>query len=755
MNQSTLTLYLVAGLLSLGLSALTLGFTRLQAGTLLARHWAVGILVLAIGFIAAGFGSELPRWATVIGTNMLLLAAGVVFFDGARSFAEQAPNRIDPWNWSLLALTLVPFWYWGLVEPDGHARSAVFSFAYVFVSGRIALVLVKTSRRSPGNLAMWALALLFSVMALSMTARGFFHLLTATPPALQRGDNPTQWGTVAGFVLLATVMTVCVFWMELTHLRNVDGQEVPALRTAVSRAETSRSRLVLLWATVGAIAIGLVSELGVAYSRNMASEHARVVDLSVLTNDALAQHTKQVMGQLETTLQAVRGYHLQARSAQQTEAFIDSLHLDRNVIDKVSVADAAGHIVVAQGAAASAPSVADTDYFRYHRDHAGDALFISTVEFAPGSGAMHFAVSRRTSRPDGSFGGVVVGSVNPTAFTSYYRQLTQEMPSVVALIGTHDKKLRARTPELPQSAWAQPLISPVWNHVDEAPSGVFDAVSPVDGVRRTYAYKLVGDFPLVVVNGFSDADLLQHSGSRMQWLVLSALVVLGCVVALAFLLSNQLRRSDEQDRFMAMLSHELKTPMSVIRMALGAPTIGPAMRERVARAVDDMNAIVERCLQSDLLRSGRTRLNLETCDLHEVLQDLHAGSRQPERITLQTQPLPTVQTDRQLLQVVLANLMDNALKYSAPDSAVQVQVTQAERAGRKGAAIQVASAIGPVGAPDPAQVFKKYYRSPGAHGKTGSGLGLHIAAGFARKLRGDLSYTRDAQTVKFTLWLPL
>lgn len=754
-NASTLTLYLVAGLLSLSLSGLTLGFTRLQPGTLLARHWAVSILVLAVGFIAAGFGSDLPRWTTVIGTNILLLAAGVILYDGVKSFSTRNPNQFDPWNWSLLACAAVPFWYWGLVEPDGNYRSAVFSFAYALINARIATVLIRTAKRTPKNLALWTLAILFAVMTVSLAGRGFINLLSASPPISLRGNNPTHWSTVFWYVLLVASMTLCVFWMELTHLRHAQSQVTPAIRMAMSRAESSLSRIVLLWATVGVIAIGLLSELGVAYSRFVDMERTRLVERSVLTNDALTQHTTQVMNQLETTLQAVRGYHLQARSLQQTESFIASLHFDSSVIVNVSLADADGLVAVSHDPNLRGRSLADTAYYAYHRDHLDDTLFISSVEFANGTGSMQFGVSRRINRPDGRFGGLVLGTVNPEAFTRYYRQLTRESPSVAALIGTLDHKLRVRTPELPKQAWGQPLNSPVWGHLDTAPSGVFDAVSPVDGVRRTYVYKIVGALPLVMVNGFSDAELMQGTGERMQWLLLSALIVLACVVVLAALLSTELRRREEQERFMSMLSHELKTPMSVIRMGLGAEVIGPAMRQRVARAVDDMNAVVERCLQSDLLHNGRMKPNRETCHIEEILLEIQAASHQPERLGIEASALPSLQGDRQLLQVILVNLVDNALKYSEPGSVVQVQALRQARGRRPGITMQVRNVPGTAGAPDPKQVFKKYYRAPGAHGKTGSGLGLHIAAGFARRLRGDLRYLPDTKTVKFELWLPL
>ena len=102
----------------------------------------------------------------------------------------------------------------------------------------------------------------------------------------------------------------------------------------------------------------------------------------------------------------------------------------------------------------------------------------------------------------------------------------------------------------------------------------------------------------------------------------------------------------------------------------------------------------------------------------------------------------------------MANLIDNALKYGAADGEVRVTAREALSKGRQGIQIDVANPSGTAGMPDPNQVFHKYYRAPGAHGKTGSGLGLYISAGFAEKLGGRLRYQPTGDEVKFELWIP-
>jgi signal transduction histidine kinase len=113
-----------------------------------------------------------------------------------------------------------------------------------------------------------------------------------------------------------------------------------------------------------------------------------------------------------------------------------------------------------------------------------------------------------------------------------------------------------------------------------------------------------------------------------------------------------------------------------------------------------------------------------------------------------------VRTDPQLFSVIVSNLIDNALKYCATDALVEVRIDSALQRGIPGVLVEVSNLSGPAGMPDPRKVFRKYYRAPGAHGKIGSGLGLHIAAGFAKKLGGRLRYLPTDEKVKFTLWIP-
>ncbi|WP_161499943.1 7TM-DISM domain-containing protein [Rhodoferax sp. TS-BS-61-7] len=212
---------------------------------------------------------------------------------------------------------------------------------------------------------------------------------------------------------------------------------------------------------------------------------------------------------------------------------------------------------------------------------------------------------------------------------------------------------------------------------------------------------------------------------------------------------------EQQNRFMAMLNHELKTPLSVIRMTLGLPDISPADRQGAQRSVMDIDAIVERSLQADRLEQGQLTPQRQPCQVDALLDELQLASQAPQRLRITCQALPLVQTDYPLLRMALGNLLDNALKYAAPHSTVRVTAQPQTHGGRAGVGVCVANASGAAGMPDATRVFAKYYRSAGAYSQTGSGLGLYLVFGMLQLLGGWVRYAPVNDEVRFEVWIPV
>lgn len=210
---------------------------------------------------------------------------------------------------------------------------------------------------------------------------------------------------------------------------------------------------------------------------------------------------------------------------------------------------------------------------------------------------------------------------------------------------------------------------------------------------------------------------------------------------------------EEQEKLLTMLAHELKTPLSTMHMRLDASAQGS---REIRQAIRDMDNVIERCLQTNLLGDRQLTAQFETVDVIHLLQDVVSCCKQPERVILDVPQQTRIQTDSQLLFIVLNNLLENAGKYSAPGTPIVVRLQAPHRlsSGAVGMQLQVCNAPGAAGWPDADKVFDKYYRSPNARRQAGTGLGLFLVRNLVQILGGRIDYTPEAQRICFTLQLP-
>lgn len=219
-------------------------------------------------------------------------------------------------------------------------------------------------------------------------------------------------------------------------------------------------------------------------------------------------------------------------------------------------------------------------------------------------------------------------------------------------------------------------------------------------------------------------------------------------------LQQEKEQREQQSRFISMLTHELKTPISVAKLSLDAMATEGVDHDRIQRALENMNDVVERCRISDALDGHRFEVRRESFDLRETVFEHIDLLQNPNRVKVFEGNNVFIYSDSQLVRIIVANLLDNALKYSPDQSDINVQISHQIQDGRAGASLLVTNLIGPTGIPDADKVFQKYYRAKKAEGKSGSGLGLYLTAGIADLLGGQVSYRAGESRIEFDLWLP-
>jgi two-component system phosphate regulon sensor histidine kinase PhoR len=250
-----------------------------------------------------------------------------------------------------------------------------------------------------------------------------------------------------------------------------------------------------------------------------------------------------------------------------------------------------------------------------------------------------------------------------------------------------------------------------------------------------------------------------------------ALMVLVIVLAAIFGLRYTLRQvelAQLKSSFVSNVTHELKTPIALIRLAVetlemrrySSPEEGARFLHSIGRETEKLAQLVDNVLDFARLESGRPVFQLRRIDMADVARDAletfrprleDQGFKVEVEIPAQ---LPPVMGDARALTQCLLNLLDNAVKYSRDRR--ELRISAGTREGR----VMVSVADRGIGIPagDQHRVFEKFVRldSGLVHDVKGTGLGLALVNQIMRAHHGrvELVSTPGAGST-FTLVLPV
>lgn len=227
----------------------------------------------------------------------------------------------------------------------------------------------------------------------------------------------------------------------------------------------------------------------------------------------------------------------------------------------------------------------------------------------------------------------------------------------------------------------------------------------------------------------------------------------------------RLRAESERLRssLLTSVSHDLRTPLAAITGAattiLESPQLDQGTQHELLESVRDeserLNRLVQNLLEMTRLESGALDLRRDWHPLEEVvgaaLGRLARGLGN-RRVTVSIpRDLPLVAIDDVLVEQVLVNLLDNAVKYTPADSAIRIMATATDR----NITVEVADRGPglPLGQED--RVFEKFHRAA-ADGRRGAGLGLAICRGIVQAHGGRIwAHNLPEGGVAFLFTLPL
>ena len=225
------------------------------------------------------------------------------------------------------------------------------------------------------------------------------------------------------------------------------------------------------------------------------------------------------------------------------------------------------------------------------------------------------------------------------------------------------------------------------------------------------------------------------------------------------------QRATQQRQFVAMLSHEFGNPLAAIDRATQmlqmnlqrhAPHLPPKDAQRLALIRGNaatLSGFVERFLMTEALDNGALSLARTPCRIRQLLED--AVRQQPadlrSRMHLQECPEGAFEVDSTLIGVAIGNLLTNALRYSPPDSPVEIGAAL----GGTGLRIRVADQGPGLDADELDKLGAPYFRGAAALGKKGSGLGYHFTRRIVEAHGGTLTARSGAHAgLEVEIFLP-
>lgn len=233
----------------------------------------------------------------------------------------------------------------------------------------------------------------------------------------------------------------------------------------------------------------------------------------------------------------------------------------------------------------------------------------------------------------------------------------------------------------------------------------------------------------------------QYMGEGLTFLVV--ILIGSSIVFTTYRLNSKLAR--QQNNFMLSVTHELKSPIAAIKLILQTlekhqlePEKQQQLLQKSIKESDRLNELCSNILIAAQVEGGQYHREQANCSVSDlVLQSVQGyQSRYPKRFVYASMPNVHTKTDAMLLQLVLHNVLENAVKYTPSDSLIQVALqVQQQR-------ILIQVMDNGMGIPDveKKKIFDQFYRigNENTRNAKGTGLGLYLSKKIMKHLKGNI-----------------
>ena len=255
---------------------------------------------------------------------------------------------------------------------------------------------------------------------------------------------------------------------------------------------------------------------------------------------------------------------------------------------------------------------------------------------------------------------------------------------------------------------------------------------------------------------------LRAARNVLVWSLLADALCTLLVLLLVVLLSRRaidpmVRSAQQQKQFITDASHELKTPITVIATSLKVLEMevghqkwidkAQAQTEKLTELVNSLVTLSRMDEENSPLKMEPFPISGAVTETAESFRELAQTAGHP--LVLAIQPELVYSGDEYAVRQLVSILLDNAVKYAAPDSPISLSLEKE----RRGVILRCANRCTDPDSIDPQKLFDRFYQADPSRGAGGFGVGLSIARGIAEGHHGAIHAALDGDTITFTAQL--